>query len=275
MLALDFVRQTARRSSARSATRASCSNSTICSRSMASARRSRPRSRRFGRSATRSAPNSRSSTRGEGGAWPPGERSGGADVGAGRPARRRGSRAEGPDAAATWHSLRGRAGRARRDLQHGYPHGRRAAEVRIRAARPCRADREERLGRPFAGDTGIRQPHLLPEGRLALLETKLMGWALERIAARVSPRLPFRRSRASRPSSTRVSSPATVRRPTSFRRRSVARRHGRGRTTSLHSGEIIEADKLPILYAGFSPCFRREAGSAGKDVRGLLRCTSS
>jgi seryl-tRNA synthetase len=41
--------------------------------------------------------------------------------------------------------------------------------------------------------------------------------------------------------------------------------------TSLHSGEIIEHDKLPILYAGFSPCFRREAGSAGKDVRGLLR----
>jgi len=41
--------------------------------------------------------------------------------------------------------------------------------------------------------------------------------------------------------------------------------------TSLHSGEIIEADQLPILYAGFSPCFRREAGSAGRDVRGLLR----
>ena len=41
--------------------------------------------------------------------------------------------------------------------------------------------------------------------------------------------------------------------------------------TSLHSGEILEADKLPILYAGYSPCFRREAGSAGKDVRGLLR----
>jgi len=41
--------------------------------------------------------------------------------------------------------------------------------------------------------------------------------------------------------------------------------------TSLHSGEILEADKLPILYAGYSPCFRREAGSAGRDVRGLLR----
>jgi seryl-tRNA synthetase len=41
--------------------------------------------------------------------------------------------------------------------------------------------------------------------------------------------------------------------------------------TSLHSGEIFEADRLPVLYAGFSPCFRREAGSAGRDVRGLLR----
>ena len=41
--------------------------------------------------------------------------------------------------------------------------------------------------------------------------------------------------------------------------------------TSLHSGEILEAEQLPILYAGYSPCFRREAGSAGRDVRGLLR----
>lgn len=41
--------------------------------------------------------------------------------------------------------------------------------------------------------------------------------------------------------------------------------------TSLHSGEILEAAQLPVLYAGYSPCFRREAGSAGRDVRGLLR----
>ena len=41
--------------------------------------------------------------------------------------------------------------------------------------------------------------------------------------------------------------------------------------TSLHSGEILEAAQLPVLYAGYSPCFRREAGTAGKDVRGLLR----
>src|SRR4028118_1081764 len=40
---------------------------------------------------------------------------------------------------------------------------------------------------------------------------------------------------------------------------------------SPHAGEIFEAERLPILYAGYSPCFRREAGSAGRDVRGLLR----
>ncbi len=40
---------------------------------------------------------------------------------------------------------------------------------------------------------------------------------------------------------------------------------------SLHSGEILNEDDLPLLYAGFSPCFRREAGCAGRDVRGLLR----
>lgn len=40
---------------------------------------------------------------------------------------------------------------------------------------------------------------------------------------------------------------------------------------SLHSGEILSADQLPILYAAYSPCFRREAGSAGRDVRGLIR----
>ncbi|MFC2250126.1 serine--tRNA ligase [Labrys portucalensis] len=41
--------------------------------------------------------------------------------------------------------------------------------------------------------------------------------------------------------------------------------------TGLHGGEIIDERDLPLLYAGFSPCFRREAGSGGRDVRGLLR----
>jgi seryl-tRNA synthetase len=41
--------------------------------------------------------------------------------------------------------------------------------------------------------------------------------------------------------------------------------------TGLHSGEILDLKQLPIRYAGISPCFRREAGSAGRDVRGLLR----
>lgn len=41
--------------------------------------------------------------------------------------------------------------------------------------------------------------------------------------------------------------------------------------TSLYSGEILTEDKLPLRFGAFSPCFRREAGSAGKDVRGLMR----
>jgi len=40
---------------------------------------------------------------------------------------------------------------------------------------------------------------------------------------------------------------------------------------SLHADEILSENDLPILYAGFSPCFRREAGAAGKDTRGLVR----
>jgi len=41
--------------------------------------------------------------------------------------------------------------------------------------------------------------------------------------------------------------------------------------TNLHRDEILEGDKLPISYAAFSACFRSEAGSAGRDTRGLIR----
>jgi seryl-tRNA synthetase len=41
--------------------------------------------------------------------------------------------------------------------------------------------------------------------------------------------------------------------------------------TNLHRDEIFEADQLPLRYAAYSPCFRREAGAAGKDTRGILR----
>jgi seryl-tRNA synthetase len=110
------------------------------------------------------------------------------------------------------------------------------------------------------------------KGALALLEAKLMAWALETIAAA---------------NFTPITVPA-IAREQAFLNQGQFPGH-REETyelpnddlwlagtaevvlTSLHSGEIIEADKLPILYAGFSPCFRREAGSAGKDVRGLLR----
>jgi seryl-tRNA synthetase len=110
------------------------------------------------------------------------------------------------------------------------------------------------------------------KGALALLETKLMGWALEKIAAA---------------GFTPITVPA-IAREQAFLNQGQFPGHeeetyqlpnddlwlsGTAEVvlTSLHSGEIIEADKLPVLYAGFSPCFRREAGSAGRDVRGLLR----
>jgi seryl-tRNA synthetase len=110
------------------------------------------------------------------------------------------------------------------------------------------------------------------KGRLALLEQALMLWAQQRLAA---------------DGFTLMTVPALAR-PQAF----VATGHFPGHEeeayhmpaddlylagtgeialTSLHSGEIFDADKLPILYAGYSPCFRREAGSAGRDVRGLLR----
>ena len=40
---------------------------------------------------------------------------------------------------------------------------------------------------------------------------------------------------------------------------------------SLHAGEILEAEQLPRRYAAFSSCFRREAGAAGRDTRGIFR----
>jgi seryl-tRNA synthetase len=41
--------------------------------------------------------------------------------------------------------------------------------------------------------------------------------------------------------------------------------------TNLHAKEILDADALPIKYTAYTPCFRSEAGSYGKDVRGLIR----
>ena len=110
------------------------------------------------------------------------------------------------------------------------------------------------------------------KGRLALLEQALMFWAQQKLAGE---------------GFTLMTVPALAR-PQAF----VGTGHFPGHEeeayhipadelylagtgeialTSLHSGEIFDADRLPVLYAGYSPCFRREAGSAGRDVRGLLR----
>jgi seryl-tRNA synthetase len=41
--------------------------------------------------------------------------------------------------------------------------------------------------------------------------------------------------------------------------------------TNIHQGEILDEDRLPIYYTAYTPCFRSEAGSHGKDTRGLIR----
>ena len=41
--------------------------------------------------------------------------------------------------------------------------------------------------------------------------------------------------------------------------------------TNLHAGEVIDAAELPLRYTAFTPCFREEAGSAGRDTRGIIR----
>jgi seryl-tRNA synthetase len=41
--------------------------------------------------------------------------------------------------------------------------------------------------------------------------------------------------------------------------------------TNIHQGEILDEDRLPIYYTAYTPCFRSEAGSYGKDTRGLIR----
>jgi seryl-tRNA synthetase len=110
------------------------------------------------------------------------------------------------------------------------------------------------------------------KGRLALLETNLMAWALGKLAAA---------------GFTPITVPALVREE-AFVRQGQFPGHkeetyqlpnddlwlagtAEVALTSLHSGEILDLSKGPVLYAGYSPCFRREAGSAGRDVRGLLR----
>jgi len=41
--------------------------------------------------------------------------------------------------------------------------------------------------------------------------------------------------------------------------------------TNIHSGQVLDEDRLPLYYTAFTPCFRSEAGSYGKDTRGLIR----
>jgi len=118
--------------------------------------------------------------------------------------------------------------------------------------------------------SGSRQYCL--KGRLALLETKLMGWALERIAEAGFTPITVPSMAREQAFLNQGQFPGHVEETYALPNDdSYLAGTAEVALTSLHSGEIIEGDKLPVLYAGYSPCFRREAGSAGKDVRGLLR----
>ena len=110
------------------------------------------------------------------------------------------------------------------------------------------------------------------KGRLALLETKLMGWALEQIAAAGFTPITVPAIANEQAFLNQGQFPGHVA-ETYYLEEDEQWLAGTAEValTSLHSGEILDHAQLPMLYAGFSPCFRREAGSAGKDVRGLLR----
>ncbi len=110
------------------------------------------------------------------------------------------------------------------------------------------------------------------KGRLALLETMLMGWALQQVSAAGFTPITV-------PSLAKHSAFVGTGHFPGHEDEAYAvpaddlylAGTGEIALTSLHSGEILDGASLPITYAGLSPCFRREAGSAGRDVRGLLR----
>ena len=109
-------------------------------------------------------------------------------------------------------------------------------------------------------------------GDLVLLELALVRWALEELRARGFEPVDTARARARG---------GALRHRHAPRHRAAdlppGRRHAvPGGTSevplaSLHAGEILDGGRLPLRYAGFSPCFRREAGAAGRDTRGIFR----
>ena len=124
-----------------------------------------------------------------------------------------------------------------------------------------------------AGRAGLRLALRLPEGRPRAARARAACAGGSRCCAGTAS------SRSSRPCSCarrRCSAPACSPTPSS---RSTALADdplylvGTSEVplASLHAGEILDAGALPLRYAGFSPCFRREAGAAGRDTRGIFR----
>ena len=148
-------------------------------------------------------------------------------------------------------------------------------EVGERAAPPGR-DHLELAGPLINAEAGARVVRLalrLPDGRPRA--ARVRAGALGAVGAR-RPRLHAGRSRRCSCARRRCTAPASCPTPSS---RSTgcptttctSSAPARSPLASLHAGEILDEGALPLRYAGFSPCFRREAGAAGRDTRGIFR----
>ena len=126
-------------------------------------------------------------------------------------------------------------------------HGERGARVRLAVRLP-----EGRPGAARAGARAVRAARSSP------------GTA----SCRSSRRCWCARSRCSGPGSCRPTARRYTRSPATT---STWSGTSEVSLAALHADEILAEDELPLRYAGFSTCFRREAGAAGKDTRGIFR----
>ena len=119
--------------------------------------------------------------------------------------------------------------------------------------------------------SGARFAYL--KGDLVMLELALVRWVLEKLRG-AGLRAGDPAGAGARAGA--VTAPASCRTPSSRstacpRTSCFSSAPRRSRSPRCTTGEILDAEQLPLRYAGFSPCFRREAGAAGKDTRGIFR----
>ena len=166
-----------------------------------------------------------------------------------------------------------RAGRDDRGGRRRPPRGRRAARVRLRAPRPPRDRHRARPDRHGGGGAALRLALRLPEGRPGPARA---GAGPLRDRDRSAPRATSRWSRRSWSAKRRCEGTGFL--PGDRDQIYEIPKDDLFLTgtsevalAGLHADEILDADALPLRYCAFSTCFRREAGAAGRDTRGIFR----